>query len=123
MSAGARDRRQRDRDQRRAAANRRIGNDLAWFYYWETPIKVLASGALLAAAAWFLWTRVNHHTIAAWILGIGLALVVASSGMGVIQRKRARLGFSQPFHGFALVLAGFAGVLLFVAGSMMWQAS
>jgi polyferredoxin len=86
MSAGTsrRERRDLDRQQRRAAANRRIGHEMAWWYYWETPIKTVTTAAVLGVGGWLLWTRVDHRHIAAAVAAVGAVVLF---GRGCRRRR------------------------------------
>lgn len=124
MFAGTRDRRQVRKDRRQAAADRRIGHEYWWWYAGgDTVVKTVVIAAGLGVGAWFLWTRVDHRTIAAWAMTIGLALVVGSLAFDVIQVRRAGAFGVRAVNGVVLLLTGLAGGLFFIAGLMFWQGS
>jgi len=69
--------RQISEERRRAAADREIGRQLAWFYYWEPTVKRTVPAVLLAAACWWVWVHVSHATIALVLTSIGVLALVA----------------------------------------------
>ena len=124
MFTGTRDRKQRDRDQRRAAANRRIGHELAWAYYWESELKFAVLVVALGAAGWFLWTRVDHHLIAGVAGGLGVLLFAAwlvwfarSRSLYVRSMRVANGGTATT----AWWLTGAAGLVLIAAAVVLWR--
>lgn len=124
MFAGTRSRRDLDRTQRRAAANRRIGHEMAWFYFWERPIKFAVLGGLLFVGGRLLWTRVDHGTIAGVSGGVGLILVLAygawlaSTSSAYARSIRAARGGSR---GNAMHFVALAGALLIAAAFVIWS--
>lgn len=123
MFAGTRSRRELDRTQRRAAANRRIGHDMAYWYAVETPVKVVVWALVLGAGGWFLWTRVDHAKIAGVTGAVGLALLLgylawwASVSSSYARTMRLAQGKTRPF---AMHFIGAAGALLVAGAITMW---
>jgi hypothetical protein len=124
MFAGTRSRRDLDRTQRRAAANRRIGHEMAWLYFWARPLGIMAVLIALTAGGWFLWTRVDHADIAAAAGSLGIALLMAygawlmATGSAYQRSIRAARGARR---GSAMHLLGFAGALLVAAAIALWS--
>jgi hypothetical protein len=119
MFTATRARRERDRDQRRAAANRRIGHELAWWYFWRPYI---TGGLLLLVAGvgvrW-LWTNVDHATIAGVAGGVGVALLAAY----LVWWLRQRSPYANPrryTRTSAMHFVGLAGVCLAGGSMVMW---
>lgn len=73
-----RDRRDLDYAQRRAAANKRIGHDLAYTIYWWELLRWPLAAGVVVAALWWVWTHVAHGTIAAVLAVLGLGAVSTS---------------------------------------------
>lgn len=104
------------RSRRQAAADRRIGHDMA-YWYEIGPFAVRVAGlALLAGAAAWVWFNVDHTVIAflAAAVGIALTLAYAASTYAAASPQRRMLSRatgqrSRPlwWHG-----VGAAGVLL-----------
>lgn len=124
MIAGTRDRRQRDRDQRRAAANRRIGHEMAWAYFWAPKIGTLLALTAVAVGCRYLWTHVDHALIARAIGGVGIALTFGwalwlirgrAPRVQTIRAIRSRT-YAATWH-----LVGLAGVVLVAASWVLWQ--
>lgn len=126
MYAQRRDRRQRDRDQRRAAANRRIGHDMAYWYEGARiggPVVTLL--AVAGGVAW-VWFNVDHRRISLVLFGLGVFCAVvyaawfAMSGNTHARMMRAARGqthmLSMWWHCIAL-----AAVMLVAAGYLIYQ--
>ena len=126
LTQSRRDRRQRDKDQRRAAANRRIGHDMAYVYEWfriGTPVLILAA---VGFAGWWIWTHVNHSHIAMVLGGLGAAMfltyvTVVYRLTRLATRMRAMASGSDGHVHTAWHAIGGAGVLLLVAAGLIWR--
>lgn len=123
MSARTRSRRELDKQQRRAAANRRIGHDMAYAYFWGPTLGIVVAVAAVGAAGWYVWTRVDHGTIAGVAGAAGVVLVAAwavwESVTGGRQARMMRAATGRA-RSKAMPLVGLAGVLLLVGGIVMW---
>jgi hypothetical protein len=77
--------RQRDREQRLRAANRRIGHDLAYVVVFGPPLVKAALLGAVVYGAWWVWTHVDHARIS---LAIGMFGVLCLIGYGawIVQR-------------------------------------
>jgi hypothetical protein len=126
MYAQNRARRQLDRTQRRAAANRRLGHDHAYLIVvWPVVSKLLAVGALVAGL-WWCWFNVDHHRISVVLAGLATicalvyAVWFARAGNTHARMMRAAQGqimtLSMYWH-----LVAVAAVLLFVAAYLVNQ--
>jgi hypothetical protein len=123
---GSRDRRQRDRDQQRAAANRRIGHDHAYLIVGGPPLAKLLAVAIVVVGAWWAWTHVDHHRISLVLAVLGtLCVVVYAVWFAVTGNAHSRmmrraqgeiLTLSMWWHAVAI-----AAVLLFVAAYLVNQ--
>lgn len=77
MSTTRRDRRRRDRELRRSAANRRIGHDHAYaIVFGPIAAPIFATLAGVVAAGW-VWYHVDHQRIAAVVGAAGILCVLA----------------------------------------------
>jgi hypothetical protein len=112
-----RDRRERDREQRRSWANRRVGQDHAYFIlFWEPILKVAVPLVFAVAGAVWLWFSADHKVIGFVAAVAGLALLafyaastVAATGPQARQMARATGKPARPsWHH----LAGAAGLVL-----------
>lgn len=117
------DRRRRDKDQRRAAANRRIGHARAyWYEAWDTA---LAVGPYLLAAglcAW-AWVKLPHEHIVRFLVVAGVVLVVAWAARNLVGETpaarinaRASRKTRNRWHP-----AGLAGAALLIAAYLIWR--
>jgi hypothetical protein len=110
MSATSR--RERDREQRREAANHKIGHDNAYrIIYGPAYAKLaLCVGALLGA--WWVWHAVDHRWIALVNVSFGtVLLMVYTAGMvraGSLYARQMRRATGQPMPWIwhALLIAG-----------------
>jgi hypothetical protein len=105
-------RREKDREQRRSAANHRIGHDHAYgIIYGGVGLKLaLAGGALMGM--WWIWHRVDHLwivvaniMIGGVLLAAGVALLVKRSSL---TAKQMRMATRQPdtLAWLPMILAG-----------------
>jgi hypothetical protein len=110
------DRRARDREIQRLAANRRVGHDHAYLILFGPAMARGVGLLLLAAFAVWLWFEVDHKVIAFAAAAMGVALLVlyaastiASTGNNARMMARATGRSPRPFwwHG-----VGLAGVVL-----------
>jgi hypothetical protein len=124
MYAQRRDRRYRDRETQRAAANRRIGHDHAYLImFGPTVVKLIGLAGVGAALAW-VWLNVDHHRISLVVAGLGIlcALVYAiwfawAGNAHARMMRRAQgelLTLSMWWH-----LVALAAVLLFAAAYLI----
>jgi hypothetical protein len=118
-------RRERDKEQRRAAANSKIGHDRAyWIIYGPTYAK-LALLCALGLGGWWIWNFVDHAWIALVNLSFGtLLLMVYAAGLvrsSSISSTQMRLATGRELSPFRHVLA-VAGALLLVAAYLVWAA-
>lgn len=122
MFTATRHRRDADKAQRRAAANRRIGHEMAWWYFWGPKLAGLTAMLAVGAAGWWLWTRVDHDLIAGYGGGAGLVLLGVylvwwlreHSTYGSPNRYRRYTGTS------AMHFLGLAGALLTAGAITLW---
>jgi hypothetical protein len=125
MSTASRARRKRDKDIQRAAANRRIGHDLAYEIMFGPALIKAGFVLLLAAAAVWVWFNVDHTRLAGVVGGAGvLVLVVYGAwvlrGTSVQARQMARAsGVTERRRYWHMT--GAAGVLLVVAAVALVQ--
>ncbi len=121
-----RDRRSLDRQQRRAAANERIGHEMAWWFYFE-PITLPGICVVLAAAAgWWTWTHVNHRHIAAALAGLGVLLLVGYAGWiarNGVHRRMMAVARGREINRGMWHLIGAAGVALVAAGLALMRSA
>lgn len=125
MSANTRrDRQRRDRELRRAAANRRIGHDHAYLIVAGPYLGRLLAAVVLAVGLAVMWIKVDHHRIAlvAGALGI-LAILIWTAWFLRAGTLRARMmatargeRASPWWHGLAA-----AGLCLIVAAYLLYQ--
>lgn len=111
------DRRARDREIQRLAANRRVGHDHAYLILYGIPgLRILVPLLLAAGGALWAWFYVDHKVIAfaAAAGGITLCLLytantIHATGWQARQQVAAGMRKARPFwwHGVAL-----AGVVL-----------
>jgi hypothetical protein len=120
---GRADRRRRDREQQRAAANRRIGHDMA---YWIVAAPMICWGIAalaVAVAVLWAWTYVPHENIARYLLGAALILCGVWAARNLISdtpsaRVAARAsGVTR--NGWHPV--GVAGLVLLAAAFVVWR--
>lgn len=120
-----RDRRQRDRDQRRAAANRRIGHDMAYVYEVARFVGPVLTMAAIAAGVWWVWTHVEHGRIAAWLAAAGALACVGGFGWmlftGSTRARMMRLAHGRTTATLPAGLTAVAGVLLLIAAVIVWR--
>lgn len=121
-----RDQRQLDRSQRRAAANRRIGHDMAYYYEGARLLGPVLAVVALAVVAWWVWTHVDHVLIAEVVGGLGAAMVfvycaVAYRLTRLATRMNAMASGSDGHIHTAWHAIGGAGVLLAAAGILIWR--
>lgn len=123
--AGRRDRRQRDRDQQRAAANRRIGHDYAYAIVGGPFVAKVVGLLALAAGLWWTWLHVDHRRISLVIFALGLLCVLVYAGWFIragsnharmMQRATGQIP-SSPWLWHLLALAG---VLLMAAAYLIY---
>lgn len=123
MFTATRSRRERDREQRRAAANRRIGHELAWAYFWGPKVAAFTLLAALAVGARWLWTHVDHERIAGVGGGIGLVLLLAYLAWWL--REHSPYGSPSRYRRYAKTSAmhfvGLAGALLVAGAVVVWS--
>lgn len=119
-------RRERDREQRREAANHRIGHERAyWILYGPAYTKLmLAAGAVLGG--WWIWHYVDHAWIAlvnlsfgTVLLGVWAAVMARNSSVHATQMRLAtgRGPLSAAWHVLAI-----AGAMFLVAAYTVWRA-
>jgi hypothetical protein len=119
MFTSTRTRREADKAQRRAAANRRIGHELAWWYYWQPKLTVAALLTAAAVGARWVWLNVEHDLIAGVGGGVGLVLLAAYLTWWLRQRSPYG-GGGRYTRTSAMHFVGLAGALLIAAAITMW---
>lgn len=117
------DRKQRSRERREAAADRRIGHDLAYWMWLGPYIWPMIGMALVAGAVAWAWLNVPHESIARVLTFAGAALVVAwtarwMSGSTASARinERASGVVRNRWHP-----VGVAGLVLLTAAFAVWR--
>lgn len=127
MYAQGRDRRARDRELQRAAANRRIGHDHAYLIVAGPPIvKFVVAPILVAAGLAWVWFNVDHHRISLVVGALGLACVFVYAAWFTLAgnlhaRQMARANgqiLTTPWMWHAVAAAG---VALLVAAYLIYQ--
>lgn len=126
MSARTRTRREADAQQRRFAANRRIGHDMAYVYFWAPVVKTVAVLVAAAAAGWYVWTRVDRDLTAGVAGAVGVILValwiVWATVTGGRRARMMRAATGRP-RSKTMPLLGLAGLLLLAGAVTMWVQS
>lgn len=119
-----RDDRASRRARRQAAADRRIGHDMAYVYEWTrigTP--VLAVVAVLVGL-FLLWTGVDHAAIAKVSGAAGVLLTAAYAfwwtRTGSTYARTMALATGRPRSPYWHAV-GAAGILLLIASYLIWQ--
>lgn len=124
MFAGVRTRRELDKQQRRAAANREIGKQLAWTYFWGPKLTTAAVLMAVAYGCWFLWTRVDHERIAAVVGALGVTMLVAFGvwllTAGSPHARVMRRARGETDRQIVMPLVGTAGALFLAAAVALW---
>lgn len=116
-------RRQIDREQRRAAANEKMGRELAWWILFGWPtIKTAVPPLATIAVGWWLWTNVDHDILTAVAGGTGSVAVLAYGlswlwATGPSARMRSRV-MGQRRHA-AWHVTGAVGVVLLVGAYLL----
>lgn len=118
------ERRRRDRELQRAAANRRVGHDHAYLILFGGQIAVLGVVLLLAASATWAWFFVDHARLAGIVGFAGVVLLaaygawLARNGTLAGRLNAAARGVTRRGHWH---LAGVSGALMLFAAVMIWQ--
>lgn len=119
-------RRERDRLQRRAAANERIGRENAYaLVYGGFWLKAAGAVVLALGVAW-TWKHVDYRWVSAAVAapgGVLLALyagVMVKASTGVSRQMRLARGERTPVGWHA---AGVAGAALLAAGVIIWASA
>lgn len=117
------DRRRRDRELQRAAANRRVGHDHAYLILFGPEIaKGILLLLLVAAAAW-AWFYVDRVRVAGVVGFLGVIVLAAYSAWAVRngtlagRLTAAARGRTRSAHWH---LAGASGALMVLAAVMIW---
>lgn len=122
-SAARADRRRRDKDQRRAARNRRIGHETAYIAEaWERAPSVIIPIAIAAGVAW-AWLNMDHADIVRILSGAGSGLCLTWLGRNVAARSSAAQAVDRA-AGVTRNLwhpIGIAGVVLLTAAFLVWR--
>jgi hypothetical protein len=125
-AAGRRDRRQLDRVQRRAAANRRLGHDHAYLIVASPYLaRMFAVLALAGGAAW-AWFNVDHHRISLVVAGLGMVCALAYT-VWFARAGNAHARMMKRAQGEILTapiwwhLVAVSSVLLFAAAYLIYQ--
>jgi hypothetical protein len=117
------DRKHRDREQRRAAANRRIGHDLAYWYEFSDKAPYIVAPIIITAGAAWAWHTLDHTDIARYLLIAGVALIVGWAARNLLSASpSARIadradGVTR--NGWHPV--GIAGLMLVAAAYFVWR--
>jgi hypothetical protein len=125
-AAGRRDRRQRDRDQQRAAANRRIGHDYAYTILLGPHIARMIGVVVLAGGGWWVWTHVDHRRISLVVAALGMVCALAYA-VWFARAGNAHSRMMKRAQGEILTapiwwhLVAVAAVLLFAASYLIYQ--
>lgn len=125
--ARRRTQREIDRDQRRAAANRRIGHDMAYWYAYGPPVAKVAGLLALAGGCWWVWENVDHRHLSTGfgVTGVGLLLAFGASTLGASgsqARIRARATGQTARSPWWYAVAA-AGVLMLGAAYLLMGAA
>lgn len=93
MYAQRRDRRHRDRELQRSAANRRIGHDHAYLIVAGPPIvKFIVLPAVLGAGMLWVWFNIDHHLISLVWAALGvLCLFVYAAWFALSGNAHSRM--------------------------------
>ncbi len=122
-----RDRRLLDEQQQRAAANKRIGHELAWWIIFGAPaVRWALMLGLPVAAGWWVWTHVDHRHIALALGGLGIVLLVAYAGWIMRNGLHARMmavARGREINRAMWHLIGGAGALLFAGAIALLRSS
>lgn len=119
------ERRKRDREQQRWAANKRVGHDLAYWILYGGQMLAAVGLALLAFAAVWVWVSVDRILIAETLGAVGILILAvyaawwarrATPQSRVLARAAGMANNALVWH-----LVGAAGLLLVVAGVLLWQ--
>jgi hypothetical protein len=116
--------RQLDRQQRRYAANKRIGYEHAYAIVAAPYVGFLASAAAAGLGAAWLWRNVDHGMVASVLAGVGgLCLIL---GLGIVlwyRDPRRRYSMLAGERRMDRVGAGVtaAGPLFLLAATLLWR--
>lgn len=118
-------RRERDREQRREAANHKIGHDRAHAIIYGPAYAKLAAVCAAGLGVWWIWKYVDHAWIALVNLSFGTGLLMVWAAVmvrtGSIAATQMRLATgrerSPAWHMLAV-----AGVLFLGAAYAVWVA-
>jgi hypothetical protein len=118
-------RRERDKAQRREAANHKIGHDRAyWIIYGPAYAKLVLAGAA-GLGVWWVWHYVGHAWIALVNLSFGTlllmiwaAVMVRTGSVTATQMRLATGGRRSP----AWHMLAAAGILFLAAAYAVWIA-
>ena len=112
------DRRSRDREIQRLAANRRVGHDHAYLILFGPAFARVFGLLLLAAGAAWVWFNVSHKLIsfAAAAVGITLVLLYVANTIGTstMQAKQMALATGRRVRPLWWHGVGAAGAVLLV---------
>lgn len=129
MFAGSTQRRRTQdmrRQRRQAAADRRIGHDMAYWYEAGRTAKTVLPVVLVVAGAWWVWVNVDRARLAGIIGGVGILVLVVYLFWAVRQStSNARLlaianGTRHRAKYWHLAALG-AGILILAAVLMVWS--
>jgi hypothetical protein len=109
---------------RQAAADRRIGHDMAYVYETTRILGPVVAVLALAAGLLLLWTRVDHTAIAKVTGAAGVLLTSAYAfwwvRTGSTYARTMALATGRPRSPYWHAVGG-AGILLMVASYLIWQ--
>lgn len=122
MFTPTRTRRDVRRDRRQAAADRRIGHELAWWYFWQPKLTVAAVLVSVVVGARWVWLNVNHDLMAG--VGGAAGLVLVATYLTWWLREHSAYGspsrYRRNTRTSVMHLVGFGGALLVAAAVSMW---
>jgi hypothetical protein len=118
------ERRRRDRELQRAAANRRVGHDHAYLILFGGQMVVTGVVLLLVCVAVWAWFFVDHARLAGIIGFAGVVILAAYAAWAVRngtlagRLTSAARGVTRRGHWH---LAGLSGALMVLAAVMIWR--
>ncbi len=118
------ERRRRDRELQRAAANRRVGHDHAYLILFGPAISWGLVLLAVVVAGIVAWHKVPHATIAGWLGGAGILILAGYAAWvvatGTVRARMSRMAKGQAGSS-APHLTAAAGALMLAAAVLIWS--